>query len=121
MRVVDLGCGTGKLTRILHERLQALDTLGIDRSARMLESALAAAPVTGLRFEVQTIDAFLGGGGGYDLLFSNAVFHWVDGHETLLERLASRLASGGQLAFQVPANHADPSHLVADELTQVEP
>jgi SAM-dependent methyltransferase len=38
MRVVDLGCGTGKLTRILHERLQARDTLGIDRSARMLES-----------------------------------------------------------------------------------
>ena len=122
MRVVDLGCGTGKLTRILHERLQARDTLGIDRSARMLESALAAAPVAGLRFEVQTIDALLGGdSGGYDLLFSNAVFQWVDDHETLLGRLASRLAPGGQIAFQVPANHTDPSHLVADELTQVEP
>jgi trans-aconitate 2-methyltransferase len=122
MRVVDLGCGTGALTRILHERLQARDTIGIDRSARMLEDAIAAAPVAGLRFEVQTIDAFLSGDGGTpDLLFSNAVFQWIDGHETLLERLASRLAPCGQIAFQVPANHTHPSHLVADELTEVEP
>ena len=55
------------------------------------------------------------------LLFSNAVFQWVDAHETLLERLASRLAPNGQIALQAPANHTDPSHLVADDLTQVEP
>jgi trans-aconitate 2-methyltransferase len=122
MRVVDLGCGTGTLTRILHERLQARDTIGIDRSARMLESAIAAAPIAGLRFEVQTIDAFLSGdGGAHDLVFSNAVFQWVDEHATLLERLTARLAPRGQIAFQVPANHTHPSHLVADELTEVEP
>ena len=122
MRVVDLGCGTGKLTAELHARLQACDTLGIDRSPRMLERATDAAPVAGLRFEVQTIDAFLGhDGGAYDLLFSNAVFQWIEGHERLIERLASRLAPRGQLAFQMPANHDHPSHLVADELTEVEP
>jgi trans-aconitate 2-methyltransferase len=122
MRVVDLGCGTGALTRILHERLQARDTIGIDRSARMLEDAMAAAPVAGLRFEVQTIDAFLSGdSGAHDLLFSNAVFQWIDGQETLLERLAARLSPSGQIAFQVPANHTHPSHLVADELTAIEP
>ena len=32
MRVVDLGCGTGELTRLLHERLQAVETLGLDSS-----------------------------------------------------------------------------------------
>jgi trans-aconitate 2-methyltransferase len=122
MRVVDLGCGTGALTRILHERLQPRETIGIDRSARMLEDAIAAAPVPGLRFEVQAIDAFLDGDGStYDLLFSNAVFHWIDGHAALLERLASRLAPHGQIAFQVPANHDHASHLVADQLSSVEP
>jgi trans-aconitate methyltransferase len=38
MRVVDLGCGTGKLTRVLHERLDARETIGLDRSEKMLES-----------------------------------------------------------------------------------
>ena len=36
MRVVDLGCGTGELTRTLHQRLAAADTLGIDASETML-------------------------------------------------------------------------------------
>ncbi|MCU1383522.1 MAG: trans-aconitate methyltransferase [Acidobacteria bacterium] len=121
MRVVDLGCGTGKLTRTLHERLDARGTLGIDRSAKMLETAIAAPPVAGLRFQIAAIDDFLDGTEVYDLIFSNAVLHWVDAHATLLERLAARLAPRGQIAFQVPTNHTDVSHLVADELTDVEP
>ncbi|HUP50782.1 MAG TPA: methyltransferase domain-containing protein [Thermoanaerobaculia bacterium] len=36
MRVVDLGCGTGELTRALHEHLLAEETLGIDSSETML-------------------------------------------------------------------------------------
>jgi trans-aconitate 2-methyltransferase len=36
MRVVDLGCGTGRLTRGLHEQLEARETVGIDRSNSML-------------------------------------------------------------------------------------
>jgi trans-aconitate 2-methyltransferase len=45
----------------------------------------------------------------------------VDDHASLISRLAARLASGGQLAFQVPAQHADATHLVADELADTEP
>ena len=60
MRVVDLGCGTGELTRQLHERLGARETLGLDRSAKMLEkSAAFAAP--GLRFEQGTVEEFAPG------------------------------------------------------------
>jgi trans-aconitate 2-methyltransferase len=121
MRVVDLGCGTGKLTRQLHARLAARDTLGIDRSARML-AAQQDEPVTaGLRFTVGTIESFLAGDGAYDLIFSNAVFHWIEDHEHLLARLAGKLAPGGQLAFQVPAMHDELSHLVADKLSDEEP
>ena len=55
MRAVDLGCGTGELTRQLHERLGCRETLGLDRSAKMLEkSAAFAAP--GLRFEKGTVE-----------------------------------------------------------------
>ncbi len=119
MRVVDLGCGTGALTRHLHEQLHARATLGVDRSARMLERATDGERPEGLSFEVGTIESF-SGRGGYDLIFSNAAFHWVDDHPALISRLAKALSSEGQLAFQVPAMHDDPSHTVAEELTTVE-
>src|SRR5438477_11376422 len=59
MRVVDLGCGTGKLTRTLHEHLGAAETVGVDRSDSMLAGTRDQAQPPGLRFEVGTIDAFV--------------------------------------------------------------
>ena len=114
MRAVDLGCGTGKLTRLLHARLQARETLGIDRSARMLEAAGADLP-DGLRFEVGTIEAFVARR-EYDVIFSNAAFHWIEDHDRLIAKLAGALKPQGQLAFQVPAMHDELSHTVAAEL-----
>jgi len=43
LRVADLGCGTGKLTRTLHQHLAARETVGIDRSDSMLADARQAA------------------------------------------------------------------------------
>jgi trans-aconitate 2-methyltransferase len=121
MRVVDLGCGTGKLTRLLHERLNARETVGLDRSERMLESARGGEPAPGLRFEVGDIEAFPEDGEGYDLIFSNAALHWIDDHDTLFGRLVARLRQGGQLAIQMPAMHDDASHMVAAELIRISP
>src|SRR3954469_9776099 len=130
MRIVDLGCGTGKLTRVAHERLHALATTGIDRSDSMLKEMRAGALPAGLRFEVGTIEAFVaripaagshGAGGPYDLILSNAAFHWVQDHEALIRGLSAALAPSGQLAFQVPAQHEGLSHVIAEELTSIEP
>ena len=124
MRVVDLGCGTGKLTRTMHERLGARETAGIDRSARMLAGSTEAPLPTGLHFETGTIEDFVAGdgarrlqpSGAWDLIFSNAALHWVDDHERLIAQLAAALAPGGQLAFQIPAQHDTLTHLLAEEL-----
>jgi trans-aconitate 2-methyltransferase len=124
MRIVDLGCGTGKLTRVLHERLDALETIGIDRSEKMLEAACEGALPYGLRFEVGTIEGFAEmpeTRGAYNLIFSNAAYHWIDDHEALLPRLAAGLLPGGQLAFQVPAQHEDATHVTADDVADTEP
>jgi trans-aconitate 2-methyltransferase len=120
MRIVDLGCGTGAPTRVLHDRLHARETVGIDRSSRMLDKARESGLPERLRFEVGTIESF-SGHDEYDLIFSNAAFHWVDDHDALITRLTEALRPMGQLAFQVPAMHDDPSHTIADEITALQP
>jgi trans-aconitate 2-methyltransferase len=119
MRVVDLGCGTGELTRVVHERLAARETLGVDSSEAMLAKAAAHAG-EGVRFERGDIAAFAARG-AYDLVFTNAAIHWVADHRELLARLREALAPGGQLAVQVPANFDHPSHRVAAEVAAEEP
>src|SRR5262245_10801044 len=57
LRVVDLGCGTGELTRHLHAALQAAETLGIDSSETMLAKSRAFAG-SGLSFQRQGIESF---------------------------------------------------------------
>lgn len=111
LRVIDLGCGTGELTRLLHDRLPAADTVGLDASAAMLAESTAHATER-LRFVRGDIAAFAADA-AYDLVVSNAALHWLPDHAALFARLAQALAPGGQLAVQMPDNHAHPSHAVA--------
>jgi trans-aconitate 2-methyltransferase len=119
MRVVDLGCGTGELTRHLHRHLGAAETIGLDSSPSMLARSAPFAG-EGLRFEPGDIAAFAPEQ-PYDLVFSNAALHWVPEHPALLARLTAAVAAGGQLAFQVPTNDDQPSHRTAAEVAGEEP
>jgi trans-aconitate 2-methyltransferase len=56
-RAVDLGCGTGELTVALHQHLLAGETIGIDRSASMLEDSDGWA-VEGVWFGERDIASF---------------------------------------------------------------
>jgi trans-aconitate 2-methyltransferase len=114
-RIVDLGCGTGELTRLAHERLGARETVGVDSSAAMLERATAHAG-GGVSFRSGDIGTFAEP--GFDLVLSNAALHWVPDHPALLARLAALLPPGGQLAVQVPANDHHPSHSLAQEVAR---
>ena len=112
MRIIDLGCGTGELTRELHEQLSASETLGIDSSESMLQKASSSAT---LHFQLGDIESFVADR-PFDLLFSNAALHWIPNHERLFTRLMPLLAPNGQIAIQMPANHDHPSHRIAAEL-----
>ncbi len=118
-RVVDLGCGTGELTQVLHQTTRARSTVGVDNSERMLARSEAFAG-GGLRFNLGTILRFAPRT-PFDVVFSNAAMQWVPEHEKLLERLTAGLAEGGQLAIQMPANHDHPSHVVAHAVAAEEP
>src|SRR4030095_2449155 len=78
LKVVDLGCGTGELTRHLAAMLPNSDVIGLDSSVQMLDVARAAShsapglsnvPRASLRFEQGDQAQLLG---EWDLIFSNA-------------------------------------------------
>jgi trans-aconitate 2-methyltransferase len=116
LRVLDLGCGTGKLTQYLHQKLAARETVGLDASENMLQKARQFEG-DGLRFEFGQIEDDPVPG-KFDLVFSNAALQWVKGHEALFEKLSAKLQPGGQLAVQVPAMDSEPVHIVAVETAQ---
>ena len=117
LRVVDLGCGTGELTRRLADRLPGCTVLGLDSSPRMLEKARQH-QTHNLEFSLGSIETLTG---QWDLVFSHAAIHWVEDHQTLIPRLCSLVRPGGQLAVQTPANHKHPAHTAIIETALEEP
>ena len=107
--VVDLGCGEGALTAGLAERWPEARVTGVDSSAEMLAAAAAHAVAGRVSFVAGDVRDWRPVE-PVDVLLSNAVLHWVPGHEELLGHWAAELAPGGWLALQVPGNHAAPTH-----------
>jgi trans-aconitate 2-methyltransferase len=110
-RVVDLGCGTGALTRLLAQRWPNASVEGIDSSLEMI----AAASASGVTFRVGDIESWRPSP-DTDVVVSNAAFQWVPTHRSLLRDWAAALPSGGWLAWQVPGNFASPSHALMRSL-----
>ena len=114
-RVVDLGCGDGRLTEALHNRLAARDTVGVDTSSTMLDAAQSRARAD-LTFKSGNLADWQEG--PVDIVLANASLHWVPDHADVIRRWRDALAEGGQLAVQMPANADHPSHRVSSELAR---
>jgi trans-aconitate 2-methyltransferase len=112
-RVVDLGCGPGNSTALLCARWPSAQVIGVDNSPQMLRAARKALPA--LEFIEQDAAAFRAEA-ALDVLFANAVLHWVPDHASLFPALLEQLREGGALAIQMPANHDEPSHRLMREL-----
>jgi trans-aconitate 2-methyltransferase len=117
IQVVDLGCGTGELTRVLADALPESDVTGLDSSLQMLDKA-ASYSSSNLRFEQGDLSTLTG---SWDLIFSNAAIQWCEDHEKLIPQLFSKLNPGGQLCIQMPSNHNHISHLLIRETAKEEP
>jgi trans-aconitate methyltransferase len=100
--VMDAGCGTGRLTALLFERLQRGRVVGVDLSRNMLEEARShLAPRFGGRVEFVRADlALLPFDRAFDGVFSTAAFHWVPDHPRLFRGLYASLKPGGWLVAQ---------------------
>lgn len=96
--VLDVGCGTGRVTEHLARLVPAGRVLAIDASEDMV--ALAHQRL-GDRAEVWRQDVLeLGLDGEVDLVFSTATLHWVPDHDALWPVLARALRPGGRLEVQ---------------------
>ena len=96
--VLDAGCGSGRVTALLAERLPRGHVIAVDASPSMVAKASAA--LAG-RAEVLRADlSELALPRMVDAVFSNAVFHWVPDHDVLFRRLAAVLRPGGRLVAQ---------------------
>jgi trans-aconitate methyltransferase len=100
--VLDAGCGTGKLTAELLERLPGGRVIVVDFSANMLREAAAhLVPRFGDRVTfVQADLRELTLSTPVDAIFSTAAFHWILDHPALFRRLHAALVPGGRLVAQ---------------------
>jgi len=117
LNVVDLGCGTGELTRRLADLLPQSEVCGLDSSPAMLAQA-DSVKRAGLTFELGD-QATLSG--TWDLIVSNAALQWTANHQALIPHLYGRLAPGGQIAAQVPSNYTHISHRLILQTAQEQP
>jgi trans-aconitate 2-methyltransferase len=96
--VLDVGCGTGRVTEQLLELVPRGRVLAFDASPAMVELARAR---LGNRAEVWCQDVVsLRLAEPVDVVVSNAVLHWVTDHERMWRALAAALRPGGRLEVQ---------------------
>jgi len=100
-RVLDAGCGSGRVTALLLERLPRGHVVAMDGS----DSMVATARGTLARFGDRV--TFVVGDlldpipiAPVDAVFSNATFHWIVDHDALFANLAAVLVPGGRLVAQ---------------------
>lgn len=102
-RVLDIGCGDGKVTAEIARLVPNGSVLGTDKSEEMIRFAQEAFSTNewpNLRFEV--IDARnLAFDGEFDVVFSNAALHWIVDHRPVVRGIARALVPGGHCLLQM--------------------
>jgi len=98
---LDAGCGTGRVTRLLAERLPRGTVLGVDGSEGMVDEATRRLADLAPRVRVRRADlTTLEVDEPVDLIVSTATFHWILDHDLLFARLFAALRPGGRLVAQ---------------------
>lgn len=123
-RVVDAGCGTGRLTGELMTRLPAGRLIAIDRSWNMLITARAnLRPTYGSRVSyVQVELPQIPFSHWADLVFSTATFHWIRDHDALFRGIFTALRPGGRVFAQCGGGpNLAAAHALAEQVMHREP
>jgi trans-aconitate 2-methyltransferase len=111
-RVLDAGCGTGRVTELLAARLPRGRVVALDGSASMIEAAKERLAPFGDRIEYVVADLGrpLPLDSPVDAIVSTATFHWVPDHDALFGNLAAVLPPGGRLVATIGDGWLGPAH-----------
>ena len=119
--VLDAGCGSGRVTQLLLDRLPRGHVVAVDSAQSMVDHARAAldpSRATVLRADLAELEL----DEPVDAAFSNAVFHWVPDHDALFARLHAALRPGGPLVAQCGGKgNVERLHAAAREVGAREP
>jgi trans-aconitate 2-methyltransferase len=96
--VLDAGCGSGRVTQLIVERVPRGRVVGVDASQSMVELARERLGPDVELIHVDLVDLELEV--PVDVVFSNATFHWIANHDLLFSRLHAVLRPGGRLEAQ---------------------
>jgi len=101
-RVLDAGCGGGRVTEVLAARLARGQIVAVDASPAMLEEARRRLEAFGvqIKFLLADLGQPLPVRQPIDAVLSTATFHWIPDHDALFRNLAAVICSGGWLAAQ---------------------
>jgi trans-aconitate 2-methyltransferase len=100
-RVLDIGCGTGRVTAEIAARVPHGGVVGVDRSAAMLDTARPWLREHATRTTLVRADgAALPFNRAFDAVFSGATFHWIPDHGALFRSIIQALKPGGRLNAQ---------------------
>jgi trans-aconitate 2-methyltransferase len=93
--VLDAGCGTGRVTEVLAQRVPEGTVIAVDGSQKMVEETRKRG-ITAFTADLAelTLDEPV------DAILSTATFHWIADHERLFTRLHAALEPGGKLSAQ---------------------
>jgi trans-aconitate 2-methyltransferase len=97
-RVLDAGCGTGRVTALLLERVPDGHVVAVDGSQAMVDETRRRFGDRVEAFAVDLLDLELDG--PVDAILSTATFHWIEDHDRLFARLHAALKPGGRLVAQ---------------------
>jgi trans-aconitate 2-methyltransferase len=110
--VLDAGCGSGRVTEALCERLPDGHVIGVDGSPEMIAAA-AARLGEHVELIVQDLDELDLGDRTVDAVLSTATFHWLSDHERLFSGLRRVLRDGGRLVAQCGGEGNTPELVTA--------
>lgn len=102
-KILDLGCGDGKITVEIAKRLNSGSVVGVDNSSAMIDLATRHYPTNkypNLSFKVMdatnlTFEEY------FDVIFSNATLHWVKNHKPVVDGLYRSLKPNGKILLQM--------------------